>query len=324
MKITSIELAKICGVSRRSIHRALTNSPSISPKTREKILRAAQKYHYTPSYAAQALRTGRSDSIGLLVGHIQDVALASKTAAIVSRAQELGKQVVVSASEWGEGEEQAYRMLMSHKVDGIISLLRPQQKYIADIKKSGLPIAFLSHDDIGCTDIANITIKYTDAFSDALKSFAPKLKEKKAGLLQIAKDSQDKINDFCEACYKNSFEQCVLMVENENWHDDNCNEYARIITENPSIGLWFVQGEQASFRLIQHLNKINHRIPGKLNIVIIDGCVWYKIIDPPIPAIVYDYDQAAQMLVEAVLEPAKTKQTQKRFVFCRFDDGISK
>ncbi|HUJ73201.1 MAG TPA: helix-turn-helix domain-containing protein, partial [bacterium] len=53
MRITSKELARICGVSIGTVDRALNNRPEISQKTREKILRVSRDLGYRPHLVAR-------------------------------------------------------------------------------------------------------------------------------------------------------------------------------------------------------------------------------------------------------------------------------
>lgn len=48
MGITTKEIAKICGVSRTTVHRALNNTGRISEKTKRMILETAEKNGYRP------------------------------------------------------------------------------------------------------------------------------------------------------------------------------------------------------------------------------------------------------------------------------------
>ena len=55
MGITLKGLAKITGYSAITISRALNKPDLVTEKTREKILYAVKKYHYSPNNVAKAL-----------------------------------------------------------------------------------------------------------------------------------------------------------------------------------------------------------------------------------------------------------------------------
>ncbi|MBN2711299.1 MAG: LacI family DNA-binding transcriptional regulator [Planctomycetes bacterium] len=65
--ISSLELAKICGVSQGTVDRALHDRPGISKDTKARILAMAQKHGYRPHPAARELLTGDRKTVGAIV-----------------------------------------------------------------------------------------------------------------------------------------------------------------------------------------------------------------------------------------------------------------
>ncbi len=65
--ISSLQLAKICGVSQGTVDRALHDRGGISPRTRKLILDAAEKHGYLANPAARELMTGRSCWVGAVL-----------------------------------------------------------------------------------------------------------------------------------------------------------------------------------------------------------------------------------------------------------------
>ena len=71
--ISSLELARLCGVSQGTVDRALHGRAGISPKTRDRILVLAQQHGYRPNPAARELITGQSGTVGALVPSVNNV-----------------------------------------------------------------------------------------------------------------------------------------------------------------------------------------------------------------------------------------------------------
>lgn len=65
--ISSLELARLCGVSQGTVDRALHNRPGVNPETRRRVLEAAAAHGYRPHPAAQQLLHGRRLTVGALV-----------------------------------------------------------------------------------------------------------------------------------------------------------------------------------------------------------------------------------------------------------------
>ncbi len=65
---TITEVAKLAGVSVKTVSRVMNNYEHISPKTRKKVEDAIQELSYAPSSIARQLRMGDSLSIGMIYG----------------------------------------------------------------------------------------------------------------------------------------------------------------------------------------------------------------------------------------------------------------
>ena len=66
-KISSTEIAKICGVSQGTVDRALNNRNGISPQTKEKILSVAKEFGYRPNIHTRCMAGGKSHLIGVVI-----------------------------------------------------------------------------------------------------------------------------------------------------------------------------------------------------------------------------------------------------------------
>jgi LacI family transcriptional regulator len=71
--ISSLELAKICGVSQGTVDRALHGRPGISEKTKKKILEAAKANGYQPNPAARELITGKNKTVAAVIPSINGI-----------------------------------------------------------------------------------------------------------------------------------------------------------------------------------------------------------------------------------------------------------
>ena len=71
--ISSLELARLCGVSQGTVDRALHGRAGISPKTRDRILSHAQRHGYLPNPAARELITGQSRTVGAIAPSVNNV-----------------------------------------------------------------------------------------------------------------------------------------------------------------------------------------------------------------------------------------------------------
>lgn len=158
--ITSVELAKLCGVSQGTVDRALNNRAGISPKTKDKILKTARQYGYIKNMNASFLASGKTKLLGLVVFNFNNEFFAQLTAAIERKASEFGYSLLISVSNFDiNKEKEAIERLLSFGVDGVILcpvgfgaeyeafISRYQKPIITIANKAGDSIPFIGADD---------------------------------------------------------------------------------------------------------------------------------------------------------------------------------
>ena len=59
-KVTSLEVAALAGVSQSAVSRVFTPGSSVSKKTADKVLAAADQLGYRPNVLARAMKSGKS------------------------------------------------------------------------------------------------------------------------------------------------------------------------------------------------------------------------------------------------------------------------
>ncbi len=121
MRITSKELARICGVSIGTIDRALNNRGEISPQTREKVLRVARDLGYRPHLVARSLKTGKTMTVGVVVFDLDNRFFAQLVNAAEQAARESGYFVYLTHSNHDLSQERdCLEHLAGLDVDGIL------------------------------------------------------------------------------------------------------------------------------------------------------------------------------------------------------------
>lgn len=95
-RTTMKDVATAAGVSTAAVSYALNDTPGVSADARKRIKRIAEDLGYRPSTSARTLRTGRSDSIGLLIADIKNPFYPEVAAGVIDEAARRGYQVFLS------------------------------------------------------------------------------------------------------------------------------------------------------------------------------------------------------------------------------------
>lgn len=121
MKITVKDIARVANVSQPTVSRVLNNHPGVKEDKRRRVLNAIQQLDFTPDSVARSMITNKTNTLGLIVGDISNPFFAESAKLIISKAQELGYDVIISNTDHNDNNlEHAITTLISKRVDGII------------------------------------------------------------------------------------------------------------------------------------------------------------------------------------------------------------
>lgn len=167
MGFTTNDLAKLCGVSRTTVIRALNNTGRISDSTKELILKTAKENGYQPDLLARSLAKGRTNTIGVLVLDSKNRYFAQMISAVSSIAEKSGYGVSISFhNNDSEKEIEQLKRFAAYKVDGIIlSSINAGDEYKNFLNEIGIPI--VSVDNMITEEIPFVDISQRKAMKAA-------------------------------------------------------------------------------------------------------------------------------------------------------------
>jgi LacI family transcriptional regulator len=161
MKITINDVARIANVSKASVSAVLNNKSTVSPKTRDKILKVIEKLNYRPNEVARSLSNRKTKSIGLVIKEIDNPYFARVMKGVFDFCCEMGYTVLLGSSELSPAQEfQNIETLTRQQVDGLI--ISPLQEvesgfaYLAGLIHDKYPFVMLGSVKSYNTNIVDI------------------------------------------------------------------------------------------------------------------------------------------------------------------------
>ncbi|MGM1017822.1 MAG: LacI family DNA-binding transcriptional regulator [Actinomycetota bacterium] len=117
-RVSMATVALRAGVSGQTVSRVVNGSPRVDPETRTRVEQAMSALGYRPHRAARALRTGRTQTIGLVVTTLATVGNSRLLQSAVEAAEARGYAVTVVTTS--ESVAAAFDRLRDQGVDGAI------------------------------------------------------------------------------------------------------------------------------------------------------------------------------------------------------------
>lgn len=120
---TLIDVAREAGVSPSTVSRILNGTARVSDAKRDAVQAAIKRTNFAPNQMAQALKKGRSMTIGIVVQDISSPFFDETLRGVDDGLKDTGFTSVIVSGHWNAQEESdRIRLLLARKVDGIILL----------------------------------------------------------------------------------------------------------------------------------------------------------------------------------------------------------
>lgn len=113
------DVAKRSGVSSMTVSRVMNHNKSVSDATREKVWKAARELGYRPNLIARSLATSRTNTLGVLLTHIENPLYGVFLSSMIREAEKLGYDIIVAGGEDVDGSVKGMNTLIGKCVDGL-------------------------------------------------------------------------------------------------------------------------------------------------------------------------------------------------------------
>ncbi len=138
-RVSMADVAERAGVSGQTVSRVVNASPRVDPETRTRVEAAMAELGYRPHRAARALRTGRTQTIGLVVSTLASVGNSRMLQAVADAAAARGYALTVVTLGADGDVVAAFERLADQDVDGAIVLNEATERVRgADLRAAGI------------------------------------------------------------------------------------------------------------------------------------------------------------------------------------------
>lgn len=158
-KVTIYDIAKELNITAATVSRALNGNPNISEKTREKVLSMASSMNYKQNKLALALKSGKSNYIGVIVPRINTNFFGSVIRGLEEELNAKGYNIIICQSHNDEEQESKnIETLIDSHVDAIfISSSSKNTTSLEKILKENIPLIFFDRKKM-MDNVSSVTI----------------------------------------------------------------------------------------------------------------------------------------------------------------------
>ena len=121
-KVTSYDVAREAGVSQSAVSRVFRPGFSVSKKTRDKVMTAANEMGYRPNAIARMLITKQSGMVAVIVSSRANVNYPEVLSQVSKQLAARNKRVLLFTLDDADGQDELFEQIRTFQVDGVIAL----------------------------------------------------------------------------------------------------------------------------------------------------------------------------------------------------------
>jgi DNA-binding LacI/PurR family transcriptional regulator len=269
-KVTSLEVAKLAGVSQSAVSRVFTPGASSSKKTNELVRKAATELGYRPNILARSLITGKSRIIGLVVAYLDNYFYPEALELLSSALQKKGYHVLVfMAAKTAGNIDDIVDEILDYQVDGIIAASVAMSSELATrCGAAGVPVVLFNRtqDDKRLSAVTSDNILGGQKVAEFLIATG----HRKIGYIsgwEGASTQRDREKGFKDELIRNQLS--VFSREVGNFNSDEARQAARrMFTAEEIPDAVFVANDDMAFAVMDVIRfELGLKIPEDVSVV---------------------------------------------------------
>lgn len=312
-KITIVDIAKMCGVSTKTVSRVINEDSNVSEKTREKVLAAMKESGYQVNMFARALKGNPTGIIMIFTDRHDEEHLSTWHTLMLKylfrNAKKNGMKVVMAPSNSSEcinDNTDGFTLLQNGMADGVILLENvhndPRAQYF---KEHNIPFVIFGepNDDTVCAVSLNnyevghaggeylVSCKYRDIFL----------------LIGEGKfiSTQNRVRGFRDAVKGHNGRYIVYEEINSI---EKAYQKAKEIIENDKADAFFVSGDERAIGVYKAIHEAGLRIPEDIAVLGVDNIPIGNFYYPRISTIDQDFEGMAEECISLLVKLIRSEE----------------
>jgi LacI family transcriptional regulator len=317
-KNTIHDIARKLNITASTVSRALNDHPRISEATKKAVQKTAQKLNYQPNHIAAALRSGKSNILGIIVPTIDRSFFASIVRGIEEIANASRYNVMICQTyDNYEKEVATVEALLNARVDGIMASHAKETKdfdHFLKVREKGIPVILFdrANDDL---EVSQVVV---DDFLGAYKATEHLIQQ---GCKRIAHFTntlkitiyKERLRGYKEALLAHGLKYDESMIVESNLQlEDGRTGMLKLLSLNPYPDAVFSASASSAMGALQVLKEKNVRVPQDVALVAFTNESFTSFSDPAISAVEQHSVRMGNAAAEIFLE--EIADDQKKFI----------
>ncbi|MGM9784329.1 MAG: LacI family DNA-binding transcriptional regulator [Candidatus Cryptobacteroides sp.] len=310
MKETLSTMAERLGYSATTISRVLSGKAEkyrISPDTVDAVLREARRCNYSPSVAAQSLRTRRSNTIGLLLPSVANPYFADMASVIITELNSAGyTTIVVDTMESEQRLSESARSLISRQVDGILAVPCGEKGMDLEMLSAQIPVVLIDryYED---TSLPYVTTNNYQGGLDATRHLLSRGHTRISCIqgVQSSMPNKERVRGYVKAMEDEGLAQDIDIIGNEFSVQNGYLETKLLMSRAQRPTAIFALSNTIMLGALKAIREAGLRIPEDVALISFDNNLYMDYMTPSITRISQPVEDMAKLAVKILLDKIK-------------------
>lgn len=310
MKETLSTMAERLGYSATTISRVLSGKAEkyrISPDTVNAVLREARRCNYSPSVAAQSLRTRRSNTIGLLLPSVANPYFADMASVIITELNSAGyTTIVVDTMESEQRLSESARSLISRQVDGILAVPCGEKGMDLEMLSAQIPVVLIDryYED---TSLPYVTTNNYQGGLDATRHLLSRGHTRISCIqgVQSSMPNKERVRGYVKAMEDEGLAQDIDIIGNEFSVQNGYLETKLLMSRAQRPTAIFALSNTIMLGALKAIREAGLHIPEDVALISFDNNLYMDYMTPSITRISQPVEDMAKLAVKILLDKIK-------------------
>lgn len=315
-KVSLKDVAKYLGVSTALVSYVINGKEKearVSDKMVKKIREAVIKLNYQPNQIAKSLKSGRTNTIGLIVADISNPFFSNIARIIEDEARKKGYVVIIGSSD--ESAEKSQDLLMvfqNRQVDAfIIAPAENTEKQIMNLQNSGIPVVLIDR----YFPALKVDSVHIDNFKAAYQAVDHLIKNgrKKIGIMAYAtklRHIQERLNGYKAALKANGIRFKKEFVKEASYQDiekDVAKKVKELLFPSLKVDAFFFATNTLAVESLKIINQSGIKVPGDLAVIAFDESDAFDFFYCPLSYVNQSLEDMGKEAVKLITEKIGNK-----------------
>lgn len=313
------QIAQMAGVSRATVSRYF-NDGYVSQEKRDRIRAVVKATGYSPSQHAKSLRTGKSNTVGVIIPKINSASVSRMVAGMTPVFAERGLQVLLANTDNDAAREVSYLRLFEERrqVDGVVLVATVfSEAHFAAMKDMSLPLVVLDQDIPGRSCVyQNDRAALRDITASALRTSTHPAY---IGVIEEDESAgRDRHLGFLDACTAAGIEvpERAQMIADFTV-DAGYTAAEQLLDVYPEVDTIVCATDSIAFGAMTCLREYGRRVPEDVQVTGVGDAELSQIVTPTLTTVHHHYKtsgaEAARMLCEQLAGDAARREVRMSY-----------